>query len=69
MACQHERLRFFSGDYYLQCLDCPRHWAAMNPAQPEYATDQDGRAIGADPAMTNQGFVPGGKSDLRVVLE
>ena len=54
--CQHTRLRFNSGDYYIACVDCPSRWATISHGRPEYGEDKDGRAIGADPSVANQGF-------------
>lgn len=57
MYCQHNRLHFGSGDYYLMCADCDGLWARMSGRQPEYGKDAKGRNIGAHPGSANQGFV------------
>ena len=60
--CQHERLQFLSGDYYVACKDCLATWMRRGPDRPEY--DGNGK-IGGAPDLANQGFLPDGL--LRVI--
>lgn len=52
--CEHKRLGFGSGAYYLICQDCNQYWAAVG-GQPEYGTDANGRPIGANPKIIGLG--------------
>jgi hypothetical protein len=56
MACQHERLYFGSGDYYVMCELCDASWARINGRQPEYGFDVNGKPIGADPNACDPDF-------------
>lgn len=35
--CEHEILRFGSGDYYVFCTDCLRTWVKMKPGSMDQA--------------------------------
>jgi hypothetical protein len=50
-TCQHPRLHFGSGDYYLFCYDCDARWIIHNGKSPEYGINSDGVKIGADSSM------------------
>jgi hypothetical protein len=41
--CQHERLHFGSGAYYLFCNKCTRKWIAWKPNATEVGGDVDAR--------------------------
>lgn len=58
MSCNHPRLQFNSGDYYLTCRDCGARWARIGyiTDQPEYGVDAKGFHIGARPDLANAGF-------------
>lgn len=45
--CNHKRLYFGSGDYYLFCKECHRNWAVMGDG-PEYV-EINGKWHGANP--------------------
>ena len=50
--CDHARLTFGSGDYYIFCADCPAKWGALNPNIPEYDFNPRGNlVVGCDPSM------------------
>lgn len=53
MACQHENLRFGSGDFYVFCCDCRHRWATI--AYKEGAGDQ------ISPEDANQGYKTDGQ--------
>jgi hypothetical protein len=46
MPCQHEELKFGSGDYHIVCQKCYRTWAMMNLECTE-----------PDSSRANQGFI------------
>lgn len=54
--CQHDRLHFGSGDYYVMCADCGGVWARMSGHQAEYGTDANGKTIGAHPGSCDPDF-------------
>lgn len=62
MTCQHDRLYFGSGDYYVFCMNCNAFWARMGIGRMEYGKDANGCEIGADPLAANKKFV----SDLKL---
>ncbi len=51
--CDHERLTFGSGDYYIFCSDCSARWGALNWAiGMEYEYGADGKIrVGCDPSV------------------
>ena len=57
--CQHNSIRFGSGDYYVFCDSCNAKWARINPTH-------DGPDT-IDATAANQGYVHDGKSRKIVV--
>lgn len=54
--CKHEHLRWDQGELYIQCIDCPRSWQAMqdNRLTPDYMA----RAIPRFGTMHAFGVIP-----------
>jgi hypothetical protein len=48
-----------SGDYYITCDTCRRRWATINSNQPESGVNADGKRVGTDPSVANNGFYAG----------
>jgi hypothetical protein len=65
MACQHDRLNFGSGDYYVMCVDCGAVWARMSGRRPEYGVGIHGKMIGTDPNSCTPGFKQDGALRVR----
>lgn len=36
-VCQHRRIGFGSGDYYIMCRDCPKWWVLTDPRKSDVA--------------------------------
>jgi hypothetical protein len=46
--CDHPKLSFGSGGYYIFCNSCKARWGRLGD-QPEYGYDKDGNPIGCVP--------------------
>lgn len=64
--CQHDRLHFGSGDYYVMCEQCGCVWGKLNGRQPEYGLDERGKQIGCDPLACDTSFVADGTRRVTV---
>lgn len=43
VTCEHTRLHFGSGDYYVICADCHQYWVALKPNHVNDGVPDQGR--------------------------
>jgi hypothetical protein len=67
--CQHNRLAFGSGDYYIFCQDCSRSWMMCDSSRAEYGNGPDGNRIGGVPELANGERHPGYRVPQELVAD
>jgi hypothetical protein len=65
-ACLHPELIFNSGDYYVMCPACNSKWVRVKPGGLESGMDAQGRQVGGDTSVANQGQAAGLSGHRRV---
>ncbi len=64
--CDHPKLQFGSGDYYIFCQACGGRWVRTGHDRPEYGIDKDGKEVGGNPSVANQGIGSGLSGSVRI---
>lgn len=65
-ACLHPELTFDNGDYYVLCRACNSKWVKVKVGGLESGTDAQGRQVGGDTSIANQGQAAGLSGHRRV---